>query len=353
MAGAAAMMFLLEDRGTRYNAGFLLGVKAFTAAVLGGIGNLRGALLGGFVLGVAESYGSAIFGSNWKDVVAFSLLVLILLFRPTGLLGESLLALGLNIVVGYGRPARPRLRGVLRRRRVHRGGAHHHLRLGRVGEPAPRHRPRLGRGGHPGRADAASPRRLPGHRHPRLRRDRPASSPRTQIFGIIGPNGAGKTTLFNCVTGVFEPDRGEIELDGDVDRRASAAPITEAGVARTFQNIRLFPNMTALENVMVGADARHARAAPAPLSSPRSTSARSARQGRGARCSSSSASPPADDLARNLPYGDQRRLEIARALATEPKLLLLDEPAAGMNPRRSRRSSRSSARSATAGSRSC
>jgi branched-chain amino acid transport system permease protein len=90
MAGAAAMMYLLKIGVTRYNAGFLLGVKAFTAAVLGGIGNLRGALLGGFVLGVAESYGSAIFGSNWKDVVAFSLLVIILLFRPTGLLGESL-----------------------------------------------------------------------------------------------------------------------------------------------------------------------------------------------------------------------------------------------------------------------
>ncbi|QGN57178.1 branched-chain amino acid ABC transporter permease [Nostocoides sp. HKS02] len=90
MAGAAAMMYLLKIGVTRYNAGFILGVKAFTAAVLGGIGNLRGALLGGFVLGVAESYGSAFFGSNWKDVVAFTLLVVILLFRPTGLLGESL-----------------------------------------------------------------------------------------------------------------------------------------------------------------------------------------------------------------------------------------------------------------------
>ena len=90
MAGAAAMMYLIRIGQARYNAGFLLGVKAFTAAVLGGIGNLRGALLGGFVLGVAESYGSALFGSNWKDVVAFTLLVVILLFRPTGLLGESL-----------------------------------------------------------------------------------------------------------------------------------------------------------------------------------------------------------------------------------------------------------------------
>jgi branched-chain amino acid transport system permease protein len=90
MAGAAAMMYLLKIGVTRYNAGFILGVKAFTAAVLGGIGNLRGALLGGFVLGVAENYGSALFGTQWKDVVAFLLLVVILLFRPTGLLGESL-----------------------------------------------------------------------------------------------------------------------------------------------------------------------------------------------------------------------------------------------------------------------
>ena len=90
MAGAAAMMYLIRIGQVRYNSGFLLGVKAFTAAVLGGIGNLRGALLGGFVLGVAENYGQAIFGGEWKDVVSFTLLVVILLFRPTGLLGESL-----------------------------------------------------------------------------------------------------------------------------------------------------------------------------------------------------------------------------------------------------------------------
>lgn len=90
MAGAAAMMYLIRIGQIRYNSGFLLGVKAFTAAVLGGIGNLRGALLGGFILGVAENYGQAIFGGEWKDVVAFTLLVVILLFRPTGLLGESL-----------------------------------------------------------------------------------------------------------------------------------------------------------------------------------------------------------------------------------------------------------------------
>ena len=90
MAGAASLLYLMRIGVTKYNAGFLLGVKAFTAAVLGGIGNVRGALLGGFVLGLAENYGSALIGTQWKDVVAFLLLVVILLFRPTGLLGESL-----------------------------------------------------------------------------------------------------------------------------------------------------------------------------------------------------------------------------------------------------------------------
>ena len=90
MAGVAAVLYLLQVGSVRFNSGFLLGVKAFTAAVLGGIGNLRGALLGGLLLGVAENWGSAVFGTEWKDVVAFVLLVLILLFRPTGLLGESL-----------------------------------------------------------------------------------------------------------------------------------------------------------------------------------------------------------------------------------------------------------------------
>jgi len=90
MAGVSAALYMIRIGITRYDAGFLLGVKAFTAAVLGGIGNLRGALVGGFVLGLAENYGSAIVGTQWKDVVAFLLLVVILLFRPTGLLGESL-----------------------------------------------------------------------------------------------------------------------------------------------------------------------------------------------------------------------------------------------------------------------
>jgi branched-chain amino acid transport system ATP-binding protein len=157
---------------------------------------------------------------------------------------------------------------------------------------------------------------------------------RDQIFGIIGPNGAGKTTLFNCITGVFHPTDGDIRLNGESVVGRPPHRITEAGVARTFQNIRLFPNVSALENVVVGTDARHRTSVPgALLGAPRHR--REERQGReeaqrlldyvgiGER---------AGDLARNLPYGDQRRLEIARAIATGPSVLLLDEPAAGMNP---------------------
>jgi len=157
---------------------------------------------------------------------------------------------------------------------------------------------------------------------------------RGEIFGIIGPNGAGKTTLFNCVTGIFRPTSGEILVNGKSVVGKRPHRITEAGVARTFQNIRLFPNITALENVLVGADARHRTSVPgALLGLPRHR--REERQGReeAQRLLAYVGIPArAGDLARNLPYGDQRRLEIARAIATGPSVLLLDEPAAGMNP---------------------
>ena len=157
---------------------------------------------------------------------------------------------------------------------------------------------------------------------------------RGQIFGIIGPNGAGKTTLFNCVTGVFRPTSGAIELNRRpiVGRKPHA--ITEAGIARTFQNIRLFPNMTALENVMVGADARHATSVPGAIAGlPRHRREERTGRSEGRRLLDYvGIGRRAGDLARNLPYGDQRRLEIARAIATGPSVLLLDEPAAGMNP---------------------
>jgi branched-chain amino acid transport system ATP-binding protein len=155
-----------------------------------------------------------------------------------------------------------------------------------------------------------------------------------EIFALIGPNGAGKTTAFNLITGVYNPTAGAITFGGKsiVGRKPSV--VTRSGVARTFQNIRLFPNMTALENVMVGTDARHRQSvAEAIFGLPRHRAEE--RDGRKVALSLLDfvgIPAVAEETAKNLSYGDQRRLEIARALATEPRLLLLDEPAAGMNP---------------------
>ena len=157
---------------------------------------------------------------------------------------------------------------------------------------------------------------------------------RGEIFGIIGPNGAGKTTVFNCVTGVFKPTAGDVVLEGTSISGRVPHRITEAGVARTFQNIRLFPNMTAIENIMVGTDARHTTSVPGALVGLPKHS-REERLGRAEAhrlLEFVGIAHRAKEVARNLPYGDQRRLEIARAIATQPKVLLLDEPAAGFNP---------------------
>jgi branched-chain amino acid transport system permease protein len=159
--------------------------------------------------------------------------------------------------------------------------------------------------------------------------------PRGGIVGLIGPNGAGKTTFFNVVTGLLAPDRGEIRLDGQsvVGLRPNA--IVARGIARTFQSIRLFQNMTVLDNILVGQHCRLEASVAGAVVRPRRVVAEEAHARQRARdlLAFVGLSGKDGELAKNLAYGDQRRLEIARALATEPKLLLLDEPTAGMNPR--------------------
>jgi branched-chain amino acid transport system ATP-binding protein len=155
-----------------------------------------------------------------------------------------------------------------------------------------------------------------------------------EIFGLIGPNGAGKTTCFNAMTGVYRPTSGGIRFQGQSIVGKKKHEITRGGIARTFQNVRLFPEMTALENVMVGADAHHKTSVIAALF----RLPRHHREERTGRDRSYQLlrfvgiEHRAGDVARNLSYGEQRRLEIARALATNPTLLCLDEPAAGFNP---------------------
>jgi len=157
--------------------------------------------------------------------------------------------------------------------------------------------------------------------------------PSGAIYGLIGPNGAGKTTLFNVLTGIYKADEGKIELNGIDLTHSSPNQICGFGIARTFQNIRLFGNMTALENVMVG---RHVRTRSglfgAILRLPNQRTEERAIVSRAKDLLDFvGIGQHANHIARQLPYGDQRRLEIARALATDPKILALDEPAAGMN----------------------
>jgi branched-chain amino acid transport system ATP-binding protein len=155
-----------------------------------------------------------------------------------------------------------------------------------------------------------------------------------QVVGLIGPNGAGKTTFFNVITGLYVPDSGSFQLAGQAYKPAAVHLVAKAGIARTFQNIRLFPEMTAVENVMVG---RHVRSRSgvvgAILRTPGFKAEEKAIEERARELLDYvGIGKHADFRARTLSYGDQRRLEIARALATDPKLIALDEPAAGMNP---------------------
>jgi branched-chain amino acid transport system ATP-binding protein len=156
---------------------------------------------------------------------------------------------------------------------------------------------------------------------------------RGQVYGLIGPNGAGKTTFFNVITGLYTPDSGSFELAGKPYRPSAVHEVAKAGIARTFQNIRLFAEMTALENVMVG---RHVRTGSGLLGAMFRTKRFLQEEGEIRQRATElleyvGVAKYADFKARTLSYGDQRRLEIARALATDPQLIALDEPAAGMN----------------------
>ncbi|WP_405494099.1 ABC transporter ATP-binding protein [Streptomyces sp. NBC_00096] len=158
-----------------------------------------------------------------------------------------------------------------------------------------------------------------------------------EIVGLIGPNGAGKTTFFNCLTGLYIPTEGEVRYKGTV-LPPKSFKVTAAGIARTFQNIRLFNNMTVLENVLVG---RHTRTKVGLWSSLLRLPSFSREEAASRKRSMEllefiGLEHKADHLARNLPYGEQRKLEIARALASDPGLILLDEPTAGMNPQETR-----------------
>ncbi len=155
-----------------------------------------------------------------------------------------------------------------------------------------------------------------------------------QLYGLIGPNGAGKTTVFNLLTGVYKPNEGIITLDGKNITGKKTIEINKEGIARTFQNIRLFKDMSVLDNVKVGLHNKHSYSTiEGILRLPKYRKVEKEMDERAMELLKVfDLDGQADQLASNLPYGKQRKLEIARALATEPKLLLLDEPAAGMNP---------------------
>ncbi|HEX2064421.1 MAG TPA: ATP-binding cassette domain-containing protein [Acidimicrobiales bacterium] len=357
---------------------FFFSVLFLSAVVLGGMASIPGAIAGGFMIGFVPEYLrdaaageritdflNALVGGNASDVAEYRVLlfgaalVVMMIFRPQGLLPSRQRAAELAEAAGGSEQSLGAVATV--------APDHHEERVAEAAEPVSaaegsvpagrEEEQRAEPADEPGSAEAVELIASPvgeavvepgGAGATVLELDgismefggvvavHEVSLAVTQgeIFGIIGPNGAGKTTLFNCITGSFRPTAGAIRLNGDPIVGMKPHLITEAGVARTFQNIRLFPNMTALENVVVGTDARHRTSVPgALLGLPRHRhEERTGRQEARRLLDYVGIGGRAHDLARNLSYGDQRRLEIARALATGPRVLLLDEPAAGMNP---------------------
>ena len=318
---------------------FNVSIMLLCMVVLGGMGSLKGVILGGMVItlfdrillaemtnivrAIGRSVGSATLATVdltlWRWFFFGLGLVVVMLFKPEGLVGRRARPPKVDVDEGEEAltlatalpPARPESIPIWLRERA-------------VARRPQGQRPVL---------EARSVTRAFGGLIAVNRVD--FVIPEGAIVGLIGPNGAGKTTFFNMVTGLLAPDSGEILLAGQsiVGLRPNA--IVRRGIARTFQSIRLFQNMTVVDNILVGEHCRlHASVAGAVFRPPavRREEAR-ARARAGELLGFVGLSGKEDELAKNLAYGDQRRLEIARALATEPKLLLLDEPTAGMNPR--------------------
>jgi branched-chain amino acid transport system permease protein len=314
---------------------FQVSIMLLCMVVLGGAGSIRGVILGGMLITIFDrvvlsqttflvralgrtlgiSALATIDLTLWRWFFFGLGLVLVMLLRPQGLAGRRLrpIAAGdLDEPAGAAPAAAPRIEGVPAwlRERVAPAAARDNALLEVRGLTK-----------HFGGVVALNEVDL--------------TVPRNAVIGLIGPNGAGKTTFFNVVTGLVRPDAGQITLAGQslVGLRPNA--IVARGVARTFQSIRLFAHMSVLDNVLVGEHCRLASSVAGAVVRPPSVVAEERRARERARelLAFVGLSGTEEDLARNLPYGDQRRLEIARALATEPRLLLLDEPTAGMNPR--------------------
>lgn len=305
----------------------LVSILVLAAVVLGGMGSTPGVVLGAFALAFLPEYFREL--ERYRVLVFGAALVVLMVVRPQGLVPSRRRAGRGADFIEPSSPGREVGQADLELREALAGP----LGTGPLGAGP------LGTGP----LDTS-----PDDRRPLLRLERLGVSfggvralqgldlevGEGEIVSLIGPNGAGKTTVFNCVTGMARPSGGRVLLDGRplVARRPHR--ITRHGVARTFQNIRLFANMTVLENVLVGSDARHRTSVPGALVRSR----RHRREETDARALALALldfvgiATRSSDVASNLSYGDQRRLEIARALATRPRLLLLDEPAAGMNP---------------------
>ena len=320
---------------------FFLSLIILSAVVMGGMGSITGVIAGAFAIAFLPEYLrevaagetltrwlNTLIGGHAGDITEYRVLlfgialVAVVVFRPQGLLPSRRRAaeLGAEVVDVDEEPA---LAGVT----AVETGSHDPLDLRADGD-RPRGEPVLQLDGV--RVAFGGVIALDGF---------DLTVGEGEIVAVIGPNGAGKTTFFNAVTGVFRPAAGDDRLAGERLVGRHPHEVTVAGVARTFQNIRLFPEMTALENVMVGVDARHRTSVPgALLGLPRHRrEEREAREEAQRLLELVGIGRRAGDLARNLPYGDQRRLEIARAVATRPRVLLLDEPGAGMNQTEKRR----------------